>query len=198
MSSGPFYEPGYYVCNVDSHAFQMSKNGHPMLVFKVTPESMLQQSWGADGEPVETSVPLSKNYQRTARIVINTESEQSMDFALLKLRTAGFDGTRFADLNLINCRVRMECKHAPGQGQYAGTMFEQWEFPLPPRESEPLETDDKVAKRLDNLFAKRLKADGAAKPKPAPAPEEKPDTRGENLKGLGPSASSIDDSDIPF
>lgn len=200
MSTVPFYEPGFYLCNVDSHAFQESKNGHPMIVFKVTPEAMLYERFGGDGERLEESTPVSHSYQRTSRIVISTESEASMDFALMKLRLAGFEGTRFADLDLVNCRVRMECKHEAGQGQYAGSTFERWEFPLPPRESVELENDDKVAKRLDNLFGKKLKADAA---KPKPAPEAKPDTKGENLRDLAPATTApasgvVDDSDIPF
>lgn len=205
MSTGPFYEPGFYLCNVDSHAFQESRNGNPMIVFKVTPEARLYTAFDAAGEPTESQVPLAKSYQRTSRIVINSESEASMDFALMKLREAGFEGTRFADLDLVNCRVRMECSHEPGVGQYVGSTFERWEFPLPPRESVPLENDDKVARRLDNLFGKKLKTAGAEKPKATPkaAPEEKPDTKGENLRDLAPSETSklgkpIDDSDIPF
>lgn len=190
MSNGPFYEPGFYLCNVDSHAFQESKNGHPMIVFKVTPELRIVTSYNASGEPVESHVSLSKSYQRTSRIVINTESEQSMDYALMKLREAGFTGTKFTELNLEGSRVRMECSHEPGQGQYAGSTFERWEFPLPPRESVPLESDDKVARRLDNLFGKKLKTDAAARPQPVV--EDKPDTKGANL------AAPITDDDIPF
>ena len=202
MSSGPFYEPGFYLCNVDSHAFQESKNGNPMIVFKVTPEARLYSAFDAAGEPTESQTPLAKSYQRTSRLTILTDSEQSMDFALMKLREAGFEGNRFADLDLVNCRVRMECTHEPGKGEYAGSTFERWEFPLPPRESVPLESDDKIAKRLDNLFGKKLKASASDKPKATakPAPEEKPDTSGDNLKPNDPSklGTPIEDDDIPF
>lgn len=187
MSNGPFYEPGFYLCNVDSHAFQESKNGNPMIVFKVTPEARLVGRFDSAGEYTEEQAPVARSYQRTARIVINTESEASMDYALMKLREAGFTGTRFADLDLANCRVRMECRHEDGKGEYVGSVFEQWEFPLPQRESVPLESDDKVARRLDNLFGKKLKASGGEAPaKPA---REKVDTQGHNL---------LDDGDVPF
>lgn len=195
MSSGPFYVPGFYLCNVDSQAFQESKNGNPMIVFQVTPEGRVVTSFGSDGEPVEELEPLDKNYQRTARLVF--ASDDAADYNILKLRYAGWQGDRFATLDLTDQRVRMECRHEPGQGQYAGSTFERWEFPLPPRESVELESDDKVARRLDNLFGKKLKGNGAEKPKAAAkatpeakaAPEAKPDTKGENL---------ITDEEIPF
>lgn len=163
MSGGPFYAEGWYSVECTDAALGESKNGHPMVTIKVLPIAQVSAYVDASGIEQRNEARVSKQYERTTRIVLKVDDEQSQEFALMKLRQAGWEGNSFRDIaSLRGLTFDMSCKHEPGSGEYAGRMFERWEMPLPRRESEPLEHDDKLARKLDTLFGKKLKTNGSA------------------------------------
>lgn len=183
MSNGPFYAEGAYMGEVTDVAVGESKNGHPMVTVKFLPMSSVSSYLDDDGQIVASLTPTIKKYERTTRIVIKADDERSLEFALLKLRTAGWQGESFREIDTLRGEtINLTCHHEEGTGQYSGKVFERWELPLPPRESEPMETDTSVARKLDALFGRKLKT-GAAKAETAPATAP---------------ASEIDELDIPF
>lgn len=157
--SGPFYDPGTYVCRVTQQGFGEAKStGNPMILIGIQPTSRILQA--PDG--VEELEACDQHYDRTVRLVIANDDQK--EYAMLKLRNAGFLGDSFSQLNLEGADVRCECKHQNGTGEHAGKTFEQWDLQLPPRERTPMQPLDKTATRkLDALFGKRLK-EGARKP----------------------------------
>lgn len=160
-----------------------SKNGHPMVTLKFLPVSSVSARYDGEGQIVADLTPTAKQYERTTRIVMKADDERSLEFALLKLRTAGWEGESFREIeSLRGTTINVTCRHEPGTGEYAGKVFERWELPLPPRESEPLESDNAVVRKLDTLFGKKLKG-GAQKSAPPPQ---------------APAGGYFVDDDIPF
>jgi hypothetical protein len=155
--SGPFYAPGNYVCRVKQQGFGESKAGNPMIMFEVEPTARLTQD--ATGADVLESV--DQSYGRAIRLTIANDDQK--EYALLKLRYAGFTGDSFSKLNLVDADVRCTCEHKPGIGEHADKTFENWDLMLPPRASVALQPLDNAATRkLDALFGRKLK-DGATK-----------------------------------
>lgn len=190
MSQGPFYEKGLYVCRVVQQGHGTSKNGNPMILLGIEPHYLVLHN--PDGsEELELT---TQRYERTVRLVVATDDQK--DYALLKLRHAGFVGTSFSELNLIGADVRCQCDHQPGQGEHADRVYEQWDLQLPPRERQELEPLDKAAARkLDALFGRRLKA-GGSQPAPRTAVNE-PDCV-HALDAVGDSVDAPDDAAVPF
>lgn len=166
------YQPGEYLADVLSHGFETSKTGKPMISIRVGIGHRIENEAGADGVIRENFRPVQR-YERTVRVVINEENEQSLDIKIKQLRFAGFTGDSLADLRLDD-QVRVTCKHQT----YNGAPSENWDLALPPREQGP--SDPSLARRMDAIFGKRLK-DGAKAPAPRPA-----------------APTSAGDDDIPF
>lgn len=170
-----YYEPGTYLCEVIEQGFTESKTGKPMICFKVKVFSKL--SHGPEGEQVEDNC--AENYDRTIRLVVDGSNDDMMDYAMRKLRHAGFNGESFADLNLVGQYVTCKCDAS----EYNGKPTEQWDLALPPLESKPLmPLDNAAARKLNTLFGKRLK-DGAKKFVPVPQAE---------------NGRAIEDDEVPF
>lgn len=174
------YQPGRYRCSVDENAFQVAKTGKPMIVLKVRPEAQLFDRIGASGEPYTEEEVTSQQYPRTVRIVINENNEQSLDFAMRKLRHAGFTGSSFDQLDLRGKDVVCDCKHET----YEGNLTERWDLPLPDQ-SRPLENDPSIARKLNAIFGKRLTTNGGI----ATPPQHQPQAA---------VVGAADDDDIPF
>lgn len=177
--SGPFYPEGFYLVDVTAQGYQRAKTGKPMIVFTVQPIAQLKSFYGDDGGLIEQETAVTKRYDRTVRLVIVEDNEQALDFAMQKLRYAGFKGDRFEDLNLVGSTVRCTVSHRP----YEGKTYEQWDLALPPRESSPIESDNSIPKTLNALFGRRLKNNDSPKP---PAPSTVPESQ------------QVGDDDIPF
>jgi len=159
------YGEGSYVARVEEQAFETSKNGKPMIVFRVRPTARVFN----EGFDNEEHHPVDGKWDRTIRVVISPDNADSMDYALRKLRYAGFMGERFEDLNLVGADVRCYVK----EDKYDGKDVEQWDLALPRLERKPLENDNSVAKSLNALFGRKLKETAAeaqpAQPEPAAA-----------------------------
>lgn len=157
--SGPFYAPGIYVCRVTQQGFGEAKSsGNPMILIAVEPTHQVRN----DPDGAEYLDAVGQSYERTLRLVIANDDQK--EYAMLKLRHAGFVGDSFAQLNLVDSDVRCKCEHKEGTGDHAGKTFEQWDLLLPPRDRVALQPLDKgAARKLDALFGKRLK-EGAKKP----------------------------------
>ena len=178
-----FYNPGRYQCAVTEHGFETSKSGKPMIVFRVLVTGELHYQTGDDGEPFQELIPVAAAYPRTVRLVIVEDNQDSLDYAMAKLRFAGFEGSNLEELDLQGLEIACDCTHQ----LYKGEQSEQWDLPLPSRTRTPLENDPSVARKMNAIFGRRLTATGdesttAALP-PPPAQV---------------AAGVDDDSDIPF
>lgn len=176
------YDEGVYLCKVIDQGLQTTKTGKAMLVFKVQPQARLRQSYNATGELVEEQEIPRSSYERTVRLVINEDDARSLEFALTKLRYAGFISDRFEDLDLYGRMVRCECKY----GEYNNKPTEDWELALPPRKSEPLKSDNSIARRLNSIFGRELKKTSTVATAAQPV-----------LAGVG-AGSPPEDDEIPF
>lgn len=173
-----FYDEGYYVCRVTQQGQGESKAGNPMIMVGVEPTHIITR--GPDGS--EELCAVTKSYERTVRLVI--ASDEQKEYALLKLRYAGFVGDSFSKLNLVGSDVRCECEHNDGTGENAGKTFENWDLMLPPRErTELIPIDGAAARKLDALFGRRLK-EGASRDLVAQA--------------VSGEESQVNDDDVPF
>lgn len=169
------YQIGRYACTVSEQAFTETKNGDPMITFKVYPEFAIQRVVNAAGVFEEQRHQLASSRPRTIRLAITSEKQQ--EFVLKKLRYAGFTGDSFATMNLEGAEVFCECKHE--RRADTGEMTEAWDLALPP--GKPLESKPGVASRLDDLFGRKLKDTATASNSVAAA-----------------GVAGRDDDDIPF
>lgn len=158
------YEVGRYRCLVLDQAWdEENANKTPCLIFKVRVEHGLHEYIDDGGEVAQDDVPLTQNYERNIKIHI---TEKSAQYAAEKLRFAGFSGDAFSKVNLLGATVIGDCKHETRDGK----TYEKWDLALPPRSGggAPLKTDAAVARKVDALFGKVLKAPpGAIKTAPA-------------------------------
>lgn len=185
--SGPFYAKGWYRVDVTDIGMQKSKNGNPMIVTKFVPLAELISRLDEAGERITDEIPVSNGYTRTSWLTIVEDNEQSLDFALMKLRNAGWQGTSMRELEqLRGQQIVMACDHQPGRDKYAGTMQEKWDWPLPERESTPVENDSDVVRKVDALFGRKLKTGVEKK---SPSTPMAPENGKEHL---------LEDGDIPF
>lgn len=184
------YERGIYQCQVMEHGWQQAKSGKDMLVFQVRPDYRILTD-DAGNEELEQVYDDPRGPERTLRIVIDPTNENMMDFALKKLRACGFEGTSFADLNLVGRDIRAICE----EGEYNGRPKEDWDFYLPFRQSEIKPLDSAMSRKLDALFGRKLKETAAEKPKPQPAAPSQPPTNGEPAETVPPN---VPDDEVPF
>jgi len=161
------YEDGLYVFRIIKQGWVETKeNKLPMLVFDGYPTHKITKTPEGDDQ-LEQVYEDPQRPERTLRIVVDSTNDNMMDFAMKKLRYAGFNGDSFVDLNLINADIRAICK----EGEFKGKPTEDWDFALPPLERmEANNLDPQINRKLDTLFGKRLK-DGKSK-QAEPQPEE--------------------------
>lgn len=156
---GPFYQEGLYEVEIREVGFEEAKSGNPMIVFKILVDSSIDQN------SANERYPCSHKYERFLRLVIvngpdQKKNDDSRAYALMKLRNIGWDGDKFETLpdSLVGQVVVANCTHQKQiGGEYDGRVNEQWDFPLPPRESKPIENKPTLAKKLNALFGKSLK-----------------------------------------
>lgn len=189
-----YYERGEHVVRIESQGWTETKEkGHPMLVFEALPLQRVTKDH--EGNEQFEEVCADANFPtRTLRVVVDASSEQSMEFALKKLRYAGFDGDSFADLDLRGVECRAICDHT----QYKGKDRENWDFALPPLERGAVnDLDRSTARRLDAIFGKRLKE--GAKPAPTPAARQ-PEPSSQPAQQTVPNEYPYPDApdDVPF
>jgi hypothetical protein len=169
--SGPFYQPGNYVCRVKQQGSGESKAGNQMIIFEVEPTSKITQ----DSTGTDVLEACEQSYGRAIRLTLANDDQK--EYALLKLRYAGFTGDSFSKLNLVDTDVRCVCDHKPGTGEHSDKTFENWDLMLPPRTGVALQPLDNAATRkLDALFGRKLK-DGATK-QPVAAVASEPASQG--------------------
>lgn len=165
---GVFYNEGQYEAEVLEHAFQLTKNKDKvMIVLKLKITGWLDV-------PSGDIMPDQNQYERRIYMVI-PDDEEGKAKVLAKLRGAGWEGTRFEDFNLDGRTVQVRCYHTEDKkegSKYFGQQQENWDLRRP-FESKPLEDDKSLAKKLNALFGKELKATA---PKPASKPAPQPQT----------------------
>lgn len=157
-----YYEEGLYLFRIDKQGWVETKERKlPMLVFNGDPVARIFKH--EDGTEVEEPVVRDSHYDRRIQMVIDGSNDTSLEYAMRKLRFAGFNGESFADLDLTGRTVRARCTH----GEYNNKPNEQWDFALPDGGATTKALDSGLTRKLDALFGKRLKE--GAKPKAAPA-----------------------------
>ena len=135
-----YYEPGRYECIIRSQGFELSKE-------KKTPcfwLSFMPITSEGDGA-----------YSRTVQLWL---TDKTIDNVVARLRTLGWEGTSFKDLEpggftFIGKTVWLRCDHE----QHDDRIYEKWEFPPPEGSGQQAENVDGVARKLDALFGKALK-----------------------------------------
>lgn len=188
------YERGEYVVRITEQGWTKTKAKElPMLVFQCLPVRYVVKD--EEGNEQFEEVYADANFpERTLRVVIDSENDKGMDYAMKKLRYAGFTGDSFTDLNLVGIECRATCEH----GQYDGKDTENWELCLPPLERTSKPIDNAVARRLDALFGKRLK-DGAVTPAAKPEPSRSPEPQSQPQQTVPDDAGEPPfDDDVPF
>jgi len=153
-------------------------------------------------EPDGTATPLQAGYPRTTYMVC---SEKGREYALLKLRHAGWTGSNFQTLksDMVGQFCYANCKHEvnKGTGKYAGTLGEKWDLAMPQKEAKPLETKPGLERKLNALFGKELKTTAPAKPAMSPAHSAAVHAQAPVVSGVGtlpPHGEAPPDDDVPF
>lgn len=188
------YDEGLYLFQIDKQGWTETKERKlPMLVFNGDPISRIMAA--EDGSEFEEPVHRDSQYDRRIQMVIDSNSDTSMDYAMRKLRAAGFDGESFADLDLRGKLVRARCTY----GEYKGKQNEQWDFALPDQPSSTKDIDGGLARKLDALFGKRLK-EGAKPKQPASRPSVVPakESHRAAVDAQAPRETVPPNDDIPF
>lgn len=145
------YEQGDYAAKVTDQAFGQADNEAKTAFFALTVQPIAKLD-------LETGDRTSVDpFNRTIRMFL---SEKAAPHTIKKLRTLGFEGVSFAELNpetdghfsLVGQEVVVRCKHE----EYQGKQQERWDFPGDGGAGiKPL--DDKGMRKLDALFGKHLK-----------------------------------------
>lgn len=136
-----YYVPGLYECVINGQGFDVSKD-------KRTPFFWLSFFPARLGDE-EIEAP----YQREVKLYL---TDKTAERVVAQLRSLGWDGTSFRDLEpggyrFEKTRFSVRCRH----DQNGDNVYENWELPLPDGESR--EHKYGVAKKLDTLFEKALK-----------------------------------------
>lgn len=184
------FNPGTHIGVVTEQGWETTKKAPPrdMIVFKVSiKDRVIVQP---DGAEYLEDVSGNSDYDQTVRMLLDPANEKSMEFALKKLRHAGFTGDSIGQLDLVGKEVRV--KNDPTQDNSTGKEYDNWDFVLPPLDQPSLAPiDAKKARSLDALFGRKLK-ETASKPEvPAKPAERVPVSQQE------PATVPPDDS-VPF
>lgn len=169
---GVFYKEGQYEAEVLEHAFKLTKKQDKvMIVLKIRITGFLDV-------PTGDIVPDQYCSERCIYMVI-PDDEEGRTKVLSKLRGAGWEGTRFEDFNLDGRSIMVRCYYSEDKNpdsKYYGQQQENWDLRRQ-FESKPLESDKSLAKKLNALFGKELKATAPkAASKPAPQPQTVPES----------------------
>lgn len=132
------YQPGDYRCLVTEQGWQRAATGSKMLVLRIQPEV---RAAVRDGKRVADPVT---GGHRTVRLVVAGEKQAGM--VLKKLRHAGFEGTKWSEVDLLDRHVYAVCRHEPYQGEPS----EEWDLMLPG--AGPLTDDPKIVAELDREY----------------------------------------------
>lgn len=133
-----FYDEGRYTCRLTTHGIDKLNSE------KATPYVFISFYPIVDGEDGQ--------YERSVKLWL---TEKTVKRTIETLRDLGWEGDRFADLpkhSFAGKQVEIECTH---NGQY-----EDWDFPFV-QPARAVQADEAVAKKLDALFGKQLKATAA-------------------------------------
>jgi len=175
--NGPFYEEGYYRCEIMSQAMTKAKTGTPAFVLRFR---VIQSTSGEN-------VP--KQYERTCYRYI---TEKTMPYFQRDLQTLGFNGHSLRQLDpmaadhvsFVGQPVEMRCAHEDDNN---GEPRERWDIALQQAasqiEGEPL--DSASYRQLDALFGASKKEGGSPRPTPRPRAEQQ-------------ANMEVTDSDVPF
>lgn len=171
------YREGNYNATVIAQAFGESREkGTPYFALTIRPDEF--NSGEPEMEPVS-------GQERTIWMYL---TEGTAEFVARDLRTVGFVGSSFSDLDpanekhhsLVGNRIPVYCKHE----DYKGQTKEKWQISSGGGKIEHKPIDNKSMRKLDALFGKHLKA---AKP-----------ANGQAAAAARSPAPALKDDDIPF
>lgn len=181
--ASPFYESGRYACKVTNQAMGEAGTGNPQFVLRFKVMGLVDPA-----DPTRF-IPAQQQYERT---FYRTITEKTIDYFIEDLKTLGFAGKSFKDLDpntegfhdFRGADVDMWCAH---EDDPKGGAREKWSVARQASEFEVKPIDSKKLRELDNLYGKHLKGikvePKQEKPQPAAAMA---------------TAEGITDDDIPF
>lgn len=150
-----YYQEGNYRAKVMDQSLTKTKAAqNPMLVLQVRILAV---------ETATGWMQCDQSYDRSIYLPCDPADERSQDRMAKKLRQAGWSGDDFTKINLIGHELVCECR----AGEYNGQPSENWDLPLPGLGI--VENDPTVAKALNSIMRKRMKAE------PLPAAEDAPE-----------------------
>lgn len=147
------FNEGLHLCRITRQGWITTQKEpkRPMLVFAFQVLSEVHH----DDEGNETFEDvLPGDSDPIVRVLVDGSNETILDFALRKLRYAGFTSGTFQDLELVGYEVRCLNRHK----HYNGRLYDDWELGLPPMTMQdwaPIQGE--AARRLDAIFGDRLK-----------------------------------------
>lgn len=159
MAEGPYYERGLYDFQVTNQGFGFTESE------KNTPFFFLE------GMPVafvngQERLDVPSQFNRTITLYI---TDGTRDFVVDKLVSIGWDGLKWSDMDpsengkfdFRGTVISAFCSHKPGLKE-PSRLFENWDISKP---RTPKENDSSVARKLDALHGRDLKAKAKTKPK---------------------------------
>lgn len=170
-----YYQPGLHKFRVANQGFGHAQNekSTPYFFLEGTPVAQI-----IDGEECSLDV----QYQRQ---IVWYITDNTVDFVTRDLMKLGWDGVKWSDMDVTGpCQfagqeIEATCKHEASQKD-PSKLYERWSLPF---EQTPTESDSSVAKKLDNLFGRKMKSKAAKAAKAQTVPAD--------------DAASVDD-ELPF
>lgn len=153
------FQPGEYKCKVVGQGFKRSGTGNPMIVLTVVPKARV------DMQGVEHTI-----HEPVEKVINMAITPGTREFAMQRLRHAGFDGKSMAELQLVGRYVDCFCTHE----EYKGRTRDKWELSIPIEK--PRDLDAEAVSDLDSMFGdeltKEFTADRVERPRPSSAADD--------------------------
>jgi len=166
-----YYREGRYRARVINQYFGESEGkGTPFFALTVKVISYFDPQMG-------DYVPPGESYDRDVKLYITNDT---MDYVIPKLRSIGFEGSSFRDLDpdnqnhisFVGLESDFVCKMEPGKDNTK--LYEKWGFPAV-KTAATVENKAGVSKRLDALFGRSLKGSATQQKPASAAPVNRPE-----------------------
>ncbi len=156
-----YYNEGRYLVEVTGQGFgESDQKKTPFFFLEFEPRYQMMNQGQVGVEP----------YTREVRLYL---TDKALDGALARLRSLGWSGTSFSELepggafSFSGQEMGLICQHS----QDGDKVYENWSVPLAGGGSK-VESKSGISKKLDNLFGRQLRKTGKVESDSAPRPVE--------------------------
>lgn len=141
---------GNYRADVIETGFELSKEKQtPTIVIQVKLRCLIDNS-GPEPRGIACQQLI-----RTVKLAI---TDTTIEYAMKKLRHAGWAGDDMMECSLDGMEVELVCSHTRGD---AGKVYDNWDLALPPKERKEVAHDNSAKSAIARMMNRHLKANPA-------------------------------------